>query len=124
MSEDLSKVVLTSAYHRAADALDQHGFVLLIGEPAPGKTTIASMLSMGQPRTSGMTAQRSRDEYFPHISLANRESSSSWTEFCWRVKDASYRALSMSCPTINPVSKPQYEKSCPSQLGSAATCTS
>jgi Transposase, Mutator family len=94
LSEDLSKVVLTSAYHRAADPLDQHGFVLLIGEPSPGKTTIASMLSMGQPRTSGMTAQRSRDEHrFPQISLANRESSSSWTEFCWRLKDASYRAL-------------------------------
>jgi hypothetical protein len=47
LREDLSKVVLTSAYRRAAEALDQHGFVLLIGEPAAGKTTIASMLSMG-----------------------------------------------------------------------------
>jgi conflict system STAND superfamily ATPase len=47
LREDLSKVVLTSAYRKAADALDQHGFVLLIGEPAAGKTTIASMLSMG-----------------------------------------------------------------------------
>ena len=45
--EDLSKVVLTSAYRRAAEALNQHGFVLLIGEPAAGKTTIESMLSMG-----------------------------------------------------------------------------
>jgi hypothetical protein len=47
LSEDLSKVVLTGAYGKAAEALDQHGFVLLIGEPAAGKTTIASMLSMG-----------------------------------------------------------------------------
>jgi hypothetical protein len=39
--------VLTGAYRRAAEALDRHGFVLLIGEPAAGKTTIASMLSMG-----------------------------------------------------------------------------
>lgn len=46
MREDMSKVVLTNAYRRAADALDKHGFVLLIGEPAAGKTTIASMLSM------------------------------------------------------------------------------
>ena len=46
LREDLSKVVLTGAYRRAAEALDQHGFVLLIGEPAAGKTTIASMLSM------------------------------------------------------------------------------
>lgn len=47
LKADLAKVVLTGAYRRAADALNQHGFVLLIGEPAAGKTTIASMLSMG-----------------------------------------------------------------------------
>jgi hypothetical protein len=47
LREDLSKVVMTSAYRKAAEALNEHGFVLLIGEPAAGKTTIASMLSMG-----------------------------------------------------------------------------
>jgi hypothetical protein len=47
LREDLAKVVITNAYRRAAEALDKHGFVLLIGEPAAGKTTIASMLSMG-----------------------------------------------------------------------------
>lgn len=46
MREDLSKVVVTGAYKRAAAALDKHGFVLLIGEPAAGKTTIASLLAM------------------------------------------------------------------------------
>jgi hypothetical protein len=46
MREDLAKVVVTDAYRRAATALDKHGFVLLIGEPAAGKTTIASMLAM------------------------------------------------------------------------------
>lgn len=46
MREDLAKVVVTDAYQRAAEALDKHGFVLLIGEPAAGKTTIASMLAM------------------------------------------------------------------------------
>ncbi len=46
LQEDLSKVVLTSTYHRAADALRQHGFVLLLGEPASGKTTIAATLAM------------------------------------------------------------------------------
>lgn len=47
LKDDLAKVVLTGAYRKAAEALNQHGFVLLIGEPAAGKTTIASMLSMG-----------------------------------------------------------------------------
>ena len=46
MREDIGKVVVTGAYQRAAEALDNHGFVLLIGEPAAGKTTIASLLAM------------------------------------------------------------------------------
>ena len=46
MREDLAKVVVTDAYQKAAEALDEHGFVLLIGEPASGKTTIASLLAM------------------------------------------------------------------------------
>jgi len=46
MREDLAKVVVTTAYQRAATALNNHGFVLLIGEPAAGKTTIASLLAM------------------------------------------------------------------------------
>ncbi len=46
MREDLAKVVVTEAYQKAADAIDKHSFVLLIGEPASGKTTIASLLSM------------------------------------------------------------------------------
>jgi len=46
MREDLAKVVVTDAYRRAVDAINEHGFVLLIGEPAAGKTTIASLLAM------------------------------------------------------------------------------
>ncbi len=46
LREDLSKVVITDAYRKSADSLNEHGFVLLIGEPAAGKTTIASMLSI------------------------------------------------------------------------------
>lgn len=46
MREDLAKVVMTDAYNRAAEAIDKHSFVFLIGEPAAGKTTIASLLAM------------------------------------------------------------------------------
>jgi hypothetical protein len=46
LREDLAKVVITDSYRKAVGALDEHGFVLLIGEPAAGKTTIASMLAM------------------------------------------------------------------------------
>jgi hypothetical protein len=46
MHDDLSKVVLTKSYERAARALQRCGFVLLLGEPASGKTTIAAMLAV------------------------------------------------------------------------------
>lgn len=46
LREDLAKVVITDSYRNAVSALNEHGFVLLIGEPAAGKTTIASMLAM------------------------------------------------------------------------------
>ena len=46
MREDIAKVIVTDAYRKAFDAIDHHGFVLLIGEPAAGKTTIASLLAM------------------------------------------------------------------------------
>ena len=46
MREDLAKVVVTDAYGKAVDAINEHGFVLLIGEPAAGKTTTASLLAM------------------------------------------------------------------------------
>src|SRR5262249_45629973 len=46
LREDLAKTVITDAYRKASDALNEHGFVLLIGEPAAGKPTIASLLSM------------------------------------------------------------------------------
>ena len=46
MREDLSRVVVTDAYQKAVYAINEHGFVILIGEPAAGKTTIASLLAM------------------------------------------------------------------------------
>jgi hypothetical protein len=46
MRDELSKIVITDSYKKAYKAINDHGFVLLIGEPAAGKTTIASMLAM------------------------------------------------------------------------------
>ena len=43
---DLNCFVTTSAYMKSAKALDVFGFVNLIGEPASGKTTIASLLAL------------------------------------------------------------------------------
>ncbi|MFJ2199318.1 hypothetical protein [Streptomyces violaceusniger] len=42
---DLSTFVSTSSYLQSVEALRDHGFVLLLGEPAAGKSTIASALA-------------------------------------------------------------------------------
>ena len=47
LGDDLSKFVITDAYRRSAKALVEHGFVLLLGEPACGKSTIAAALAVG-----------------------------------------------------------------------------
>jgi len=46
LKPDLAKTVVTDTYRRALKALETQGFVLLVGEPAAGKTTIASLLAM------------------------------------------------------------------------------
>lgn len=45
LGDDLAKFVVTDAYRRSAKALVEHGFVLLLGEPACGKSTIAAGFS-------------------------------------------------------------------------------
>jgi hypothetical protein len=47
LGDDLAKFVITDAYQRSARALLDHGFVLLLGEPACGKSTIAAALALG-----------------------------------------------------------------------------
>lgn len=46
LGDDLAKFVITDAYQRSARALVEHGFVLLLGEPACGKSTIAASLAV------------------------------------------------------------------------------
>lgn len=46
LKEDLSTFVVTDAYHRAAAAIRDYGFCLLLGEPAAGKSIIAATLAM------------------------------------------------------------------------------
>lgn len=45
LQSDLATFVVTDAYRRAATALQNHGFVLLLGEPAAGKSVIAATLA-------------------------------------------------------------------------------
>jgi hypothetical protein len=47
MGSDLSCFVPTEAYRLALDALHKHGFLILLGDPASGKSTIAAILALG-----------------------------------------------------------------------------
>ncbi len=46
VADQVSSFVATSAYHKAIQALTDHGFVLLLGEPGVGKSAIALMLAL------------------------------------------------------------------------------
>ncbi|MEU5669039.1 hypothetical protein ABZ749_01450 [Micromonospora sp. NPDC047753] len=45
-TEEISTFVPTAAYRKAASALREHGFVMLLGEPGVGKSAIARMLAI------------------------------------------------------------------------------
>ena len=47
MGSDLSCFVPTDAYRNAVAALQEHRFVMLLGDPASGKSTIAAILALG-----------------------------------------------------------------------------
>ncbi|MCK1705040.1 hypothetical protein IVA86_27445 [Bradyrhizobium sp. 146] len=61
LGDDLSKFVLTSAYRKAAKAIIEHGFVLLLGEPMCGKSTIAAALALGALDEWGCSTVKIRD---------------------------------------------------------------
>ncbi|MCC5903094.1 MAG: hypothetical protein JJT87_14370 [Halomonas sp.] len=72
IGDDLRKFIITDAYRQSAKALVEHGFVLLLGEPMCGKSTIAAALSMGALDEWGCSTIKVRDaddferHYNPH----------------------------------------------------------
>lgn len=83
LGDDLSKFVLTSAYRKAAKAIIEHGFVLLLGEPMCGKSTIAAALALGALDEWGCSTIKIRDadEFVKHSNPHDRQ------QFFW-VDDA------------------------------------
>lgn len=47
MGDDLRCFVITEAHRKSVSALTKHGFVLLLGDPASGKSTIGASLAIG-----------------------------------------------------------------------------
>ena len=61
LGDDLGKFVITDAYKKSAKALVEHGFVILLGEPACGKSTIAAALAVGALDEWGCSTIKVRD---------------------------------------------------------------
>lgn len=61
IGDDLAKFVITDAYKKSAKALVEHGFVLLLGEPACGKSMIAAALAVGALDEWGCSTIKVRD---------------------------------------------------------------
>lgn len=68
LGDDLGKFVITNAYKSSAAALMKHGFVILLGEPACGKSTIAAALALGALDLWGCSTIKVRDanEFVQH----------------------------------------------------------
>lgn len=47
MGDDIRKLVVTDAHRKSVVAINQHGLVLLLGQPAAGKSTIGASLAVG-----------------------------------------------------------------------------
>ena len=58
--DQISTFVVTEPYLKAAQALHDHGFVLLLGEPAVGKSVIALMLAMAAADNWGCAPVKAR----------------------------------------------------------------
>ena len=69
LGDDLAKFVITEAYQRSAKALVEHGFVLLLGEPACGKSTIAAAVAVGALDEWGCSTFKVRDadDFVPSV---------------------------------------------------------
>lgn len=61
LGDDLAKFIITEAFRQSAKALVEHGFVLLLGEPMCGKSTIAAALAMGALDKWGCSTVKVRD---------------------------------------------------------------
>lgn len=68
LGDDLVKFVITDPYRRSAAAVIEHGFVLLLGEAACGKSTIAAALAVGAIDEWGCSTLKVRDadEFVAH----------------------------------------------------------
>lgn len=101
LGDDLNKFIITDAYRKSAKALAEHGFVLLLGEPMCGKSTIAAALAMGALDQWGCSTIKIRDanDFVRHFNPHEKQlfwidDAFGATQFDWDCTNAWNRSLS------------------------------
>ncbi|MCY3803999.1 MAG: hypothetical protein OXG06_06325 [Gammaproteobacteria bacterium] len=104
LGDDLAKFIITDAYKKSAKALVEHGFVLLLGEPACGKSTIAAALAVGALDKWGCSTVKVRDadDFVKHFNP--HENQFFWVDDAFgptQIDGGSASAWSQAFPHIN-----------------------
>ena len=83
MGEDLKKLVVTDAHRRSVRAISEHNFVLLLGAPAAGKSTIGASLAVGAADIWGSLTVRATSPSDVRAHLNPNERQFFWIDDAW-----------------------------------------
>lgn len=83
MGEDLKKLVVTDAHRRSVRAISEHNFVLLLGAPAAGKSTIGASLAVGAADIWGSPTVRATSPSDVQAHLNPNERQFFWIDDAW-----------------------------------------
>ena len=83
MGEDLKKLVVTDAHRRSVRAISEHNFVLLLGAPAAGKSTIGASLAVGAADIWGSLTVRATSPSDVQAHLNPNERQFFWIDDAW-----------------------------------------
>lgn len=83
MGDDLKKLVITDAHRRSVEAISRHNFVLLLGAPAAGKSTIGAGLAVGAADIWKSLTLRATSPEQVEQHLNPKESQFFWIDDAW-----------------------------------------
>jgi hypothetical protein len=83
MGDDLRRLVVTDAHRRSVKAITEHNFVLLLGAPAAGKSTIGASLAVGAADIWGSLTIRVTSPAEIKTHLNRNERQFFWVDDAW-----------------------------------------
>ncbi|HEV7228589.1 hypothetical protein [Brevundimonas sp.] len=83
MGDSLQRLVVTDAHRKSVRALNEHSFVLLLGAPAAGKSTIGASLALGAADLWGSSTIKATSPQDIQKHLAPGEKQFFWVDDAW-----------------------------------------